>query len=80
VAVSFSAASSTVAGNFTARRGRARSRLGGQGRLHGRGCAFYREGEGEALRRGENGRWLQSPLMAPINGRVSGGRRGEENG
>jgi hypothetical protein len=45
------------------------------GRLQGRGCGFYREGEGE-----KNGRRLQSPLMAPIIRRVSGGGRGEGNG
>jgi hypothetical protein len=69
------AAGFTAAANFMARRGRAWSGLEGQGRLQGRGCDFYREGEGE-----KNDRQLQSPLMAPINGRVSGGGRGEENG
>jgi hypothetical protein len=38
-----------------------------------------REGERRGRRRG-GGRRLESPLMAPINGRVSRGERGEENG
>jgi hypothetical protein len=62
-------------------RERARSeRELGQGREGESSTILFIERKGERRgHRGGGGRRLQSPLMAPINERVSGGR-GEENG